>query len=135
MAVQGQRGNAADRLQRVLPPAAWATLEALVMEPRQLAAELEAGDDTAGQKPAQPTSPGASATCLDNAGHRALMTNMLGLGTNWNEWPHMKLMRRVQQCSAVVMQLHAGHRGHGASLPFHNAWAIMWAFRAEHLSG
>ena len=80
MAMQGQRGIAADRLQRVLPPAAWATLEALVMEPRQLAAELEAGDDTASQEPAQPTSPGASATCLDNACHLAMRTNILGWG-------------------------------------------------------
>lgn len=135
MAVQGQRGNAADRLQRVLLPAAWATLEALVMEPRQLAAELEAGDDTAGQEPAQPTSPGASATCLDNACHLAMRTNILGLGTNWTKWPHMKLMRSVQKCLAVVMQLHACHQGHGVSLPFHNAWPIMWAFRDEHLSG
>ncbi len=62
--VQGKRGNAADRLQQLLPEAAWGTLEVLVMEPRQLAQELEAGERPTLQQPSPPPTPGMPAASL-----------------------------------------------------------------------
>lgn len=59
--MQGQKGNAGDRLQRLLPPAAWETLEALVMEPPQLLQELEAAEQSGSQGPAPSMSNGMSA--------------------------------------------------------------------------
>ena len=64
MVVQAERGSAADRLQQLLPAVAWGTLEVLVMEPRQLAQELGAGEDPPIQQPSPPSTLGIPAASL-----------------------------------------------------------------------
>ncbi|CAL8466595.1 g6131 [Coccomyxa elongata] len=72
--IKGERGNAADRLQQLMPEAAWGTLEVLVMEPRQLAQELEAGAGPTSQQPSPPSTP------VEAAGLRlAVMTTLVRL--------------------------------------------------------